>query len=140
MNKQYEHNLLKVCLNRIPEHYTLYLLPDAKRGGQRYACISMTMESGGAYVFEFDFFVEPIPVGRIDNLADCGCSTCCYEHLKKEPLDNQRGCCPGPTFPDGNGCEYWAFSENALKNAEVEYYKQLHEKCYGKNAVITSHN
>ena len=44
MNTQQQHNFLLERYGRIPEHYSLYLLPDDKRGGQEYVYTCMEAE------------------------------------------------------------------------------------------------
>ena len=79
MNTQKQHELLLKHFGRVPEHYTLYPLPDDKRGSQEYACIGMTIETGEVLLFEFDFTVPGrfcLPWECLENSIPHHCKTC----------------------------------------------------------------
>lgn len=134
MSKQHEHNLLMECFNRIPEHYTLYLLPDDKRGGQTYSRIGMTTENGEVLIFEFDFSVpghSSIPWEDLDNSIPHHCKTCEWNLWRGKDTSY----CTETEEVSSGECTDWEISPDAIRLATAEYYKQLHEKCYGKNCI-----
>ena len=139
MNKLQEHKLLMECFNRIPEHYTLYLLPDDKRGGQEYSRFGMTMESGEVLIFEFDFSVPcrmEIPWEDLENSLPHHCKTCEWDFCRGKGTSY----CTAKDEVCSGECAYWEISPDSISLSMAEYYKKLYEKHYGKDFVITSHN
>ena len=139
MNKSQEHKLLLECLNRIPEHYTLYLLPNDKRGGSEYSRHCMTMEIGEVLLFEFDFSVPGrfnIPWEDLENSIPHHCSTCEWNFWRGKGTSY---CTEMEEISCGE-CPKWEISPDVISLAMAEYYKKLYEKHYGNNCVITSHN
>ena len=135
MTKQQQHDLFKKHFGRVPERATLYPLPDDKRGGQEYACIGMTMESGEALLFEFDFCVYTIPQHELQCLVQHDCSTCLWAFMLNAHEEDGWDRCMNPPKVPVDECDNWEMSRTARRFAEAEYYKQLHEKHYGKISV-----
>lgn len=134
MNKQQQHDLLTKHFGRVPEHYTLYPLPDEKRGGQEYACIGMTMESGEVLLFEFGFTVPGshcIPWECLENSIPRQCKTCEWDFWRGKGTSY----CTETEEISAGECPDWEISPDVLRTAAAEYYKQLHEKHYGKISV-----
>lgn len=133
MSKQ--HYLLE-WFGRTPEHYTLYPLPDDRQAvaAKERSRIGMTLESGEVLIFEFDFSVPPqfeIPWEDLENSIPHHCITCEWnsERGKGTPY------CISTQDIRGGTCPEWEISPNAIRLATVEYYKQLHEKNYGKRVL-----
>lgn len=135
MNTQQQHELLRKHFGRVPEHYALYPLPDNKRGGQEYACIGMTLATGGVLIFEFDFSVPgilcPIPWRCLENGVPHICKTCEWNMWRGKGTDY---CTGTEEIVDGE-CLDWELGPAAHESAAAEYFKQLHEKNYGKISV-----
>lgn len=135
MTTQQQHEFLQKHFGRVPEHYTLYPLPDERRGGPKYSNYGMTMEDGRVYFFEFDFCVYTIPQDELESLIPHDCGTCHWAFMKDEPEEERKLFCPLPPDDPGTGCAGWEISRSATRIAEAEYYKRLHEKHYGKISV-----
>ena len=135
MTKQQQHELLQNRFGRVPEHYTIYPLPDDKRGGQEYARIGMTTETGEVLLFEFDFCVHTIPQNVLERLVAHDCNTCTWVFMRNAHAEDGWDRCQNPPQASGNECENWEMSRSAHRFAEAEYYKKLHEKHYGKISV-----
>lgn len=134
MNTQQQHDLLKKHFGRVPERYTLYPLPDDRRGGQEYACIGMTTEAGEVLLFEFDFTVPGrfcLPWECLESSIPHHCSTCEWNLWRGKGTSY---CTKTEEISNGE-CPDWDISPDALSLAAAEYYKQLHEKHYGKISV-----
>ena len=134
MNKQQQHDLLMKCFGSIPEHYTLYPLPDDKRGGQEYVSIGVTTKNGEVLVFEFDFSVHigfSIPWEDLDNSLPHHCKTCEWDFWRGKGTSY----CKATEEICSGSCPDWEISPDVLGDAKAEYYKQLHEKHYGKVCI-----
>ena len=130
MTKQQEHDILMKCFGRIPERYTLYLLPDDKRGGQEHSLIGMTIGNGEVLIFEFDFSVPGrfnTPWENLENSIPHQCSTCEWNLWRGKGTSY----CTETEEINSGECPYWEISPDALSLAAAEYYKQLHKKHYG---------
>lgn len=134
MNKQQEHDILMECFGRVPERYALYPLPDDRRGGQEYARIGMTLGSGEVLIFEFDFSVPlrfNIPWEDLESSIPHHCKTCEWNLW----LGKGTTYCTETEEISSGECPDWEISPDAISLAVAEYYKQLHEKHYGKACV-----
>lgn len=134
MTKQQEQDILMECFGRIPERYTLYPLPDDKRRGQEYARIGMSMESGEVLIFEFDFSVPGwigIPWECLESSLSHNCKTCEWDFWRGKGTSY----CTVIEEINNGECADWEISPDAISLAAAEYYKQLHEKHYGKACV-----
>ena len=134
MTTQKQHDLFKKHFGRVPERATLYPLPDDKRGGQEYACIGMTTETGEVLLFEFDFTVPGrfcLPWECLENSIPHHCKTCEWDFLRGENTLY----CPRTAEVISGECPDWELGPMAHVTAEAEYLKQLHEKHYGKISV-----
>ena len=129
-----QHEILSKCMGRIPEHYTLYPLPDDKRLGQDYSYIGMTTETGEILLFEFDFTVPGrfcLPWECLENSIPHHCSTCEWDFMRGKCTSY---CTETEEITSGE-CKAWEISPNVFGIAAAEYYKQLHEKHYGKTCI-----
>ena len=133
MNTQ-QHDILRKHFGRVPEHYTLYPLPDDKRGGQEYACIGLTTETGEVLLFEFDFTVPGrfcLPWECLENSVPHHCNTCEWDFCRGKGTPY----CKATEAICSGECPDWEISPEAVNPAVIAYYKQLHEKHYGKISV-----
>lgn len=127
------HPLLE-WFGRVPDHYELYPLPDDRRGGQEYARIGMTLGTGEVLIFEFDFSVPrriDIPWEALENSLPHHCKTCEWDFCRGKGTSY----CTAKDEVCSGECAYWEISPDAISLAVAEYYKQLHEKHYGKACV-----
>ena len=134
MTKEQEHDILRECFGRVPERYTLHLLPDDRRGGREYDRICMTLGSGEVLIFEFDFSVPgrfTIPWEDLENSIPHHCSTCEWNLWRGKGTSY---CTETEEISSGE-CLGWEISPDVLSLAAAEYYKQLHKKHYGKACV-----
>lgn len=134
MNRQHAHSILMECFGRIPEHYTLYLLPDDKRGSQEFSRIGMTTENGEALIFEFDFSVPrrlDIPWEYLENSLPHHCKTCEWNFCRGKDTSY---CAETEEICSGE-CPNWEISPDAINLAIAEYYKQLYKKHYGTACI-----
>lgn len=134
MNKHQQHDFLMKCFGRIPQHYTLYPLPDDKRGGQEYSRIGMTLENGEVLIFEFDFPVPGrinIPWESLENSLPHHCKTCEWNLWRGKGTSY----CTETEEISSRECPNWEISPDAISLAATEYYKHLHQKHYGNTCI-----
>lgn len=134
MTKEQEHDILMKCFGRIPERYSLYPLPDDRRGGQEYARIGMTLENGEVLIFEFDFSVPGIfniPREDLENSVPHHCSTCEWNLWR----GTSTSYCTETEEISSGECPDWEILQDENSLAAAAYYKRLHEKHYGKACV-----
>ena len=134
MNTQQQHNFLMERYGRIPEHYSLYLLPDDKRGGQEYVYTCMEAENGEVLFFEFDFSAASrfsIPWEELENSILHHCSTCEWDYCRGKGTSY----CKATEEISSGACPDCEIGPEAVHPAVIAYYKQLHERHYGKISV-----
>jgi len=131
-----KHHYLLEWFGRIPEHYTLYPLPDDRQAiavKDRFR-IGMTLESGEVLIFEYDVPVpcrQDIPWEDLENSLPHHCQTCEWDFMRGKGTSY----CRSAQEICGGACPEWEISPDAIRLATVEYYKQLHEKHYGKRVL-----
>ena len=131
MSKQ--HYLLE-WFGRIPEHYTLYPLPDDRQAAKDRSRIGMALETGEVLIFEYDFTVPGrfcLPWECLENSIPHHCKTCEWNLWRGKGTSY---CTETEEISSGE-CKAWEISPDVLRTAAAEYYKQLHEKHYGKISV-----
>ena len=134
MTKEQQHNFLMERYGRIPEHYSLYLLPNDKRGGQEYSYTCMEAEDGSVLFFEFDFAAAcrfSIPWEDLENSVPHHCSTCEWDFCRGKSTSY----CKAIEEICSGECPDWEMGPIAHNLAVETYLKQLHEKHYGKISV-----
>lgn len=113
-----------------PEHYTLYPLPESRKGehAQTYFRRCITDDSGDVLVFEFDFIPNP----TWEQFCGCiphTCETCAWKDLRGAAY------CPNPTDAQDVHCEEWELDSESYRRANIAYHKALHAKHYGTASV-----
>lgn len=132
MNIQQQHDFLLEHWGSVPEHYTLYPLPDDKHIGRKYSCIGIAMDCGRVLIFEFGFVVPgPIhlPFRCFEDNVPHNCETCEKNMVQGEPK------CPIIGENRAESCHSCGIAQEIINHAAAEYYRNLHEKHYGKISV-----
>lgn len=117
--------------NIMLEHYTLYPLPDNRKGpSSTYCRKSITLDSGEVLVFEFDFVPHTF-WDDLENHIPHNCATCEWVDFRGRGTSY----CKTPTETPEAHCEDWELSPDVIRFAQSEYYKYLHNKHYGTTSV-----
>lgn len=119
-----------------PEKCTVYPLPywSPVKIESSYI-IGKKENSGEIFIFEFGFPVpmdiSGIPCNELDSVLPHTCKTCEWNFWRGKGTSY----CKETTEITAGACPAWELSPDAIRLAEIEYYKQLHEKHYGKVCV-----
>ena len=79
----------------------------------------------GPMVLHFNFVPPEPTIAQREALVPHICDTCEWKNAR------HTGYCGSPALPAGDHCSTWVIDLDAFSNARVEYYKNLHKKCYG---------
>lgn len=89
---------------------------------------SITANSGEIHEFEFDFVPDPTWEQFTAHISH-NCNTCLWKQLRGSAY------CPNPTETLTEECGNWDMSDSntVYKDAQLNYYKNLHEEHYGRS-------
>lgn len=119
-----------------PEKCTVYPLPvwSPVKTENAYI-ISKKAENGEVFIFEFGF---PVPINtceiswrELESSIPHHCSTCEWDFCRGKGTPY----CKATEEICSGECPDWDLAPDAIRLAGLEYYKQLHEKHYGKISV-----
>lgn len=117
------------------EHFTLYPLPEVRRGPKsEYHRTVVKTDAGEILVFEFDFVpvnAFQIPWEELESHIPHTCSTCEWKELR----GHGTAYCGIPIEVTEESCPEWEISPDSLSLAKAEYYKALHQKHYGTACI-----
>ena len=79
----------------------------------------------GPLTLVFDFIPQEPDMPQLGKYVSHTCNNCEWAHARHSSH------CKFPELLDGSHCPNWEIGPNAYSQAIVEYYKDLHRRCYG---------
>lgn len=79
----------------------------------------------GPLTLDFDFVPKEPTTIQLGRFVPHTCNTCEWNSFRNT------GHCKSPDLPEGEHCPNWEIDPIAHSTAIVEYYKDLHRRCYG---------